>query len=77
MRLIDADALMRDIEKYHLSDGKFQHWVEVQPTIEPEIIRCKACKWWDTDYGAYGYCGRHGGHISTFREGYCHLAERR
>lgn len=34
MRLIDADALMRDIEKYHLSDGKFQHWVEVQPTIE-------------------------------------------
>ena len=34
MRLIDADALMQDIEKYHLSDGKFQHWVEVQPTIE-------------------------------------------
>ena len=33
-RMIDADALMRDIEKYHLSDGKFQHWVEVQPTIE-------------------------------------------
>ena len=36
MRLIDADALLRDIEHYHLSDGKFQHWVEVQPTIEPE-----------------------------------------
>lgn len=34
MRLIDADALMHDIEKYNLSDGKFQHWVEVQPTIE-------------------------------------------
>ena len=33
-RLIYADALMRDIEKYHLSDGKFQHWVEVQPTID-------------------------------------------
>lgn len=33
-RLIDADALMRDIERYHLSDGKFQHWVEVQPTID-------------------------------------------
>ena len=32
-RLIDADALMRDIEEYHLSDGKFQHWVEVQQTI--------------------------------------------
>lgn len=36
MRPIDADALLRDIEHYHLSDGKFQHWVEIQPTIEPE-----------------------------------------
>lgn len=35
MRLIDADALIRDIEHYNLSDGKFQHWVEIQPTIEP------------------------------------------
>ena len=34
MRLIDADALMSDIARYHLSDGKFQHWVEVQPTID-------------------------------------------
>ena len=34
MRLIDADALIRDIEHYNLSDGKFQHWVEIQPTIE-------------------------------------------
>lgn len=34
MRLIDADKLLRDIEHYHLSDGKFQHWVEIQPTIE-------------------------------------------
>lgn len=32
-RLIDADALERDIEQYHLSDGKFQHWVQVQNTI--------------------------------------------
>ena len=35
MRLIDADALISDIEHYNLSDGKFQHWVEIQPTIEP------------------------------------------
>ena len=32
-RLIDADKLMRDVNKYHVSDGKFQHWVEVQPTV--------------------------------------------
>lgn len=42
-RLIDADALIRDIEHYHVSDGKFQHWVEVQPTIEPPTG-----KWEDT-----------------------------
>lgn len=34
MRPIDADKLLKDIEQYHLSDGFFQHWVEVQPTIE-------------------------------------------
>ena len=32
-RLIDANKLMRDIEEYHLSDGKFQHWVDVQQTV--------------------------------------------
>lgn len=34
MRPIDADKLMRDIEHYHVSDGCFQHWVELQPTID-------------------------------------------
>lgn len=45
MRLIDADALMRDIEQYHLSNGKFQHWTELQPTVDAvPVIRCKNCK---------------------------------
>ena len=39
MRLIDSDALMRDIARYHLSDGKFQHWVEVQPTVDAVPVR--------------------------------------
>lgn len=42
MRTIDADKLLRDIEKYHVSDGKFQHWVQIQPTIESER---KTGKW--------------------------------
>ena len=33
-RYIDVDKLLKDIEKYHLSDGKFQHWVEIQPTAD-------------------------------------------
>lgn len=32
--LIYRQALLGDIEKYHLSDGKFQHWVEVQPSAQ-------------------------------------------
>ena len=47
MRLIDADALLRDIEHYHLSDGKFQHWVEIQLTIEER----KNGKWLEQDDG--------------------------
>ena len=34
-RLVDADSLLRDIEQYHVSDGRFQHWLELQPTIVP------------------------------------------
>lgn len=33
-RYIDADKLLSDVEKYRLSDGKFQHWIEVQPTAD-------------------------------------------
>lgn len=27
---IDRDKLLRDIDHYHVSDGAFQHWVEIQ-----------------------------------------------
>ena len=43
--LIDRQKLLKDIEQYHLSDGKFQHWVEVQPSVDAvEIVRCRDCK---------------------------------
>lgn len=45
MRLIDGDKLLQDIEHYNLSDGKFQHWVEIQPTIETERKKGK----WTTE----------------------------
>ena len=31
---IDRQKLLKDIEQYHLSDGKFQYWVEVQPSAD-------------------------------------------
>lgn len=36
---IDRQALLNDIEQYHLSDGKFQHWVEVQPSADVQPVR--------------------------------------
>lgn len=57
MKLIDANALMRDIENYHLSDGKFQHWVEVQPTIDAaKVVHCKDCKYWHYYGNGYHFC---------------------
>lgn len=43
-RLVDADILLRDVEQYHVSEGKFQHWLELQPTIVPaEAERSETC----------------------------------
>ena len=36
---IKRDKLLRDINHYHLSDGKFQHWVEVQPAADVAPVR--------------------------------------
>lgn len=39
--LISRSALLRDIEQYHVSDGLFQHWVEIQPPVEPTLYGYK------------------------------------
>jgi len=39
--LISRQALLRDIEQYHVSDGLFQHWVEIQPPVEPTLYGYK------------------------------------
>lgn len=36
---IEREKLLRDINHYHLSDGKFQHWVEVQPAADVAQVR--------------------------------------
>lgn len=42
---IAREALLRDIERHHVSDGKFQHWVQVQPAADvAPVVRCKDCK---------------------------------
>ena len=36
---IERERLLQDIEHYHLSDGKFQHWVEIQPAADVTPVR--------------------------------------
>ena len=36
---IEREKLLRDINHYHLSDGKFQHWVEVQQAADVSPVR--------------------------------------
>ena len=44
---IEREKLLQDIEHYHLSDGKFQHWVEIQPAADVvEVVRCRECVHW-------------------------------
>ena len=77
MRLIDADELLTAFPvggEPMVTIACIRATIEHMPTIGPKIVRCKDCKYWDTDYG---YCGRHGYHVSTFREGFCNLADRR
>ena len=55
-------------------------WLRQLPSAQPEIIRCKDCKYWDTtwqnDYAPnYHYCPMiDGTHRNDF---YCAYAERR
>lgn len=59
---ISRQLLLKDIENYHVSDGKFQHWVEVQPSAPVREVkrgrwiseRCSACGEWAPSDG-YGW----------------------
>ena len=42
---IEREKLLQDIEHYHLSDGKFQHWVEIQPAADVAPVRHGRWRW--------------------------------
>lgn len=49
MRAIDADALVEAVKDYPYGyRGLIVCTIAEQPTIEPELIRCKDCKHSDT-----------------------------
>ena len=87
MRLIDADVLKQHIDKLPaLPDGNFagnhsalKALINMQPTIEPsaqpEIIRCKNCKWREDQNGSSAWLPCRA--LIVPDDFYCARAERR
>lgn len=86
MRLIDADALLKELRKsceYHAENSREFSLlqrdiiiVQEQPTIDAvPVIRCKDCKHHGEQYGN-GYCMKDGCY-GWYDEDYCSRAERK
>ena len=74
MELIDRQQAI-DAVRDAIISAEWPYAAEVLkslPSIEPQIIRCKNCKWWDK-HGDYdiGYCHaiKHGYHTSHWEIG--------
>lgn len=92
MRLIDADALaekkFQERECNGLGEGPAyrQGWndaidavMDNEPSAQPEIIRCRECKWWDrcpssTIAPLYHLC-RRVGRMNMTADDFCSRAE--
>lgn len=74
MRLIDADALFREMEKaewYNNADRDeiAEEMVLYAPTIKPEIVRCKDCR----HYNSHDHKCKVWNH-GVILSGFCHEA---
>lgn len=91
MRLIDADALaekkFQERECNGLGEGPAyrQGWndaidavMDNEPSVQPEIIRCRECEYGKWDIGDRGmYCGRKHVELDTYEDFFCAAANRR
>ena len=90
MRLIDADdfknrmyheAFEKDTDMQRWDSGcwirykLFENVLREQPTVQPEIIRCKDCKHYlhDEEYG-FDWCNRMSGVFRAKPDGFCSWA---
>ena len=89
MRKIDAYALKEEIDYYIREAGwgetrnEALRWclefIDNQPTIEPEIVRCKECANYDTDWTPETVPDRHYCFVMDSmmpKDGFCNYAER-
>lgn len=91
MRLIDADALIGELNNTYLYGGEARSAVYEkigeQPTINAvEVVRCKDCKHYELDYWAkvngiplivaHHICKRWGEGCKTDENGFCFMGEK-
>ena len=59
--------------------GAFEDIIEKLPSVQPEIIRCKDCKWWNTAYlpDGCGWCEKSGMNKGTVDDWFCADGERK
>ena len=55
MRTIDADALKEDLTRFYDNEVTARKLIDEQPTIQPEIVRCGECKWFQCNMRHDGY----------------------
>lgn len=85
MRLIDADALVRDHGFFIEDEDGFQTCVVCEtdiryyPTIDAvPVVRCKDCEYWNKRYEAMGMCMKHNAIVTfTKPDFYCAWGERK
>lgn len=78
-RLIDADALLKDIDDYPYGyRGMIKDTIAMQPTVDAvEVVRCENCRWFGEEDDEDGQCWCNLNDISTLRHGFCNFGERR
>lgn len=85
MRLIDADALIEDLELLAKHQDSFRqsailgimHTVKAQKTIDAvEVVRCKDCKWLYDEMDDY-CCRSHRGLARICENSFCSYGERK
>lgn len=72
MRAIDADALKEDLTRFYDNEVTARKLIDEQPTIQPEIVRCKDCK-----HYRHGLCMKASMCVNKSENGFCDWAERR
>ena len=80
MRLIDAESLKElfpdNGEGSWTYNATAKAYIDAQPTVQPDTIRCKDCVYQTESWSGIKYCEAHGDHIGKDYD-YCSNARRK